>query len=784
MGNRGMEELISLVNRLQDAFSAIGQTCDLDLPQIAVVGGQSAGKSSVLENFVGRDFLPRGSGIVTRRPLVLQLISSTSEHAEFLHCKGKKFTDFDDVRREIETETDRVTGTNKGISSIPINLRICSPNVLNLSLIDLPGITKVPSCHRTIGVITKLDLMDKGTDVRDVLENRLLPLRRGYVGVVNRSQKDIEGKKDNSAALAAERRFFKSHPAYRHMADCMGTLYLQRLLNQQLTNHIRDTLPALRSRLQGQLLSLDKEAGEYKCLNPDDPSRKTKALMQLIQHFGLDFEKRIEGSGDQVDTVELSGGAKINRVFHERFPFELVKMEFDEKELRREISYAIKNIHGIRTGLFTPDMAFEAIVKKQIVKLKGPCLKCVDMVIQELINTVQQCTNKLESFPKLREETERIVTTHIRERESQAKDQVLLSLEIQLSYINTNHEDFIGFANAQQKTNQTSKKPSAGNQGAAPPPSSQIVIRKGWLTINNISLIKGGAKEYWFMLTAESLSWFKDDEEKEKKYMLPLDNLKVRDIEKGFMSSKHVFAIFNTEQRNVYKDYRHLELACDTQDEVDSWKASLLRAGVYPEKTTVDGEGSAQAESFSMDPQLERQVETIRNLVDSYMSIVYKSIRDLMPKTIMHLVINNVEEFIHSELLAQLYSSGDQYSLMDESPEQALRREEVLRTHTALKEALNIITDISTSTISTPLPPPVDNSWLHSGSLRRRSPPGYSVPKKHPAPPAPSLPIHLEAPAPPVSNSIDTTNTTSRPKRVPPSVPRRQPPAMPTQQLH
>uniref|UniRef100_A0A671MQX9 dynamin GTPase n=1 Tax=Sinocyclocheilus anshuiensis TaxID=1608454 RepID=A0A671MQX9_9TELE len=719
------------------------------------------------------DFLPRGSGIVTRRPLVLQLISSTSEHAEFLHCKGKKFTDFDAVRREIEAETDRVTGTNKGISSIPINLRICSPNVLNLSLIDLPGITKVPvgdqppdieyqirdmimqficreNClilavtpanmdlansdalklakdvdpqgHRTIGVITKLDLMDKGTNVRDVLENRLLPLRRGYVGVVNRSQKDIEGKKDISAALAAERRFFKSHPAYRHMADCMGTLYLQRLLNQQLTNHIRDTLPALRSRLQGQLLSLDKEAEEYKCLNSDDPSRKTKALMQLIQHFGLDFEKRIEGSGDQVDTVELSGGAKINRIFHERFPFELVKMEFDEKELRREISYAIKNIHGIRTGLFTPDMAFEAIVKKQIVKLKVPCLKCVDMVIQELINTVQQCTNKLESFPKLREETERIVTTHIRERESQAKDQVLLSLEIQLSYINTNHEDFIGFANAQQKTNQTSKKPSAGNQ----------VILKGWLTINNISLIKGGAKEYWFMLTAESLSWFKDDEEKEKKYMLPLDNLKVRDIEKGFMSSKHVFAIFNTEQRNVYKDYRHLELACDTQDEMDSWKASLLRAGVYPEKTTVmsnfwwnDLIRNTFAESFSMDPQLERQVETIRNLVDSYMSIIYKSIRDLMPKTIVHLVINNVREFIHSGLLAQLYSSGDQYSLMDESPEQALRREEVLRIHTALKEALNIITDISTSTISTPLPPPVDNSWLHSGSLHRRylSPP-------------------------------------------------------------
>ncbi|XP_042178151.1 dynamin-2 isoform X4 [Oncorhynchus tshawytscha] len=603
MGNRGMEELIPLVNRLQDAFSTIGQSCNLDLPQIAVVGGQSAGKSSVLENFVGRDFLPRGSGIVTRRPLVLQLISASTEYAEFLHCKGKMFSDFQEVRQEIEAETVRLTGTNKGVSPVPINLRVYSPHVLNLTLVDLPGITKVPvgdqpadieyqvrdmimqfickdNCLvlavtpanmdlansdalklakdvdpqglRTIGVITKLDLMDEGTDARHILENRLLPLRRGYIGVVNRSQKDIDGRKDIKAALAAERKFFLSHPAYRHMADSMGTPYLQRVLNQQLTNHIRDCLPVFRSCLQSQLLALDKEAEEYKHYRADDPARKTKALLLLMQQFAADFEKRIEGSGDQVDTIELSGGAKINRIFHERFPFELVKMEFDERELRREISYAIKNIHGIRTGLFTPDQAFEAIVRRQIIKLKGPCIKCVDMVIQELINTVRQCTTKLGSYPRLREETERIVTTNIRDRESQAKDQVLLLIDVQVAYINTNHEDFIGFANAQQRRAQTNKKSIAGNQGVQPV-SSLIVIRKGWLTVNNISIIKGGAKEYWFVLTAESLSWFKDEEEKEKKYMLPLDNLKLRDVEKSFMSSKHAYAIFNTEQRTSGK---------------------------------------------------------------------------------------------------------------------------------------------------------------------------------------------------------------------------------------
>ena len=109
-----------------------------------------------------------------------------------------------------------------------------------------------------------------------------------------------------------------------------------------------------------------------------------------------DFERAIEGSGSaNINTNELSGGAKINRLFHERFPFEIVKMEFDEKELRREIAFAIRNIHGIRVGLFTPDLAFEAIVKKQISRLKEPSLKCIDLVVTELTNVVRFCAEKV-----------------------------------------------------------------------------------------------------------------------------------------------------------------------------------------------------------------------------------------------------------------------------------------------------------------------------------------------------------------------------------------------------
>ena len=69
----GLQGLIGIVNKIQEVFAVVGNNV-LDMPQIAVVGGQSSGKSSVLENIVGKDFLPRGSGIVTRRPLILQLI--------------------------------------------------------------------------------------------------------------------------------------------------------------------------------------------------------------------------------------------------------------------------------------------------------------------------------------------------------------------------------------------------------------------------------------------------------------------------------------------------------------------------------------------------------------------------------------------------------------------------------------------------------------------------------------------------------------------------------------
>lgn len=113
-----------------------------------VIGGQSSGKSSVLESIVGIDFLPRGTNIVTRRPTIIQLNHThyaEKEWAEFSHKPGEKYFDFVKVKEEIENDTDRVAGRNKGISEQPIIVKVFSKNVVDLTLVDLPGIAKVPT---------------------------------------------------------------------------------------------------------------------------------------------------------------------------------------------------------------------------------------------------------------------------------------------------------------------------------------------------------------------------------------------------------------------------------------------------------------------------------------------------------------------------------------------------------------------------------------------------------------------------------------------------------------
>ena len=182
------------------------------------------------------------------------------EWAQFLHTKNKIYTDSDDIRREIERETDRMAGENKGICPEPISLKYYSTKVLSLTMVDLPGMTKVPvgdqpediekqitsliykfisnpnsiilavsaanadiatsesiktakevdpDGRRTLAVITKLDLMDAGTDAIDILCGRVIPVKLGIIGVINRSQQDIKDNKNIKDQIKDEASFLQ-----------------------------------------------------------------------------------------------------------------------------------------------------------------------------------------------------------------------------------------------------------------------------------------------------------------------------------------------------------------------------------------------------------------------------------------------------------------------------------------------------------------------------------------------------------------------------------------------
>ena len=543
MANLG-DELLNTVNKLQDlVFNTIGND-SLDLPQIVVVGSQSSGKSSVLENIVGRDFLPRGSGIVTRRPLILQLINipvddedksekeeihtphtpaSVAHHdewAEFHHIPGRKFKDFNQVRAEIENETSRIAGNNKGINRQPINLKIYSPHVLNLTLVDLPGLMKVPigdqpidierqtrtliseyiakpnsiilavspanvdivnsealklarhvdpMGRRTIGVLTKLDLMDHGTNALDILSGRVYPLKLGFIGVVNRSQQDIQTNKPMSEALKAEAEFFKHHPAYRNIAIRCGTQYLAKTLNQTLMAHIRDRLPDIKARLNTLMGQTQQELASYGSKQFSGKEHRGSLILQLMTRFATSFISSIDGTSSEISTKELCGGARIYYIFNSVFGNSLETIDPTDNLSVLDIRTAIRNSTGPRPSLFVPELAFDLLVKPQIKLLEIPSQRCVELVYEELIKICHTCgSTELSRFPRLQGKLIEVVSDLLRERLGPASTYVESLISIQRAYINTNHPNFLGAAAAMssviQSKNEKEKKAAQADE--------------------------------------------------------------------------------------------------------------------------------------------------------------------------------------------------------------------------------------------------------------------------------------------------------------------------------
>ncbi|KAF9438331.1 Dynamin- GTPase protein [Entomortierella beljakovae] len=726
-----MNDLIPLVNKLQDVFNTIGSD-QIDLPQIVVVGSQSSGKSSVLETIVQKDFLPRGNGIVTRRPLVLQLVnthtasvppnSGSSEstkssindvpdRAEFLHLPNKQFFDFDEVRREIEAETARVAGQNKAISRTPINLKIFSKNVLNLTLVDLPGVTKIPvgdqptdiekqtrnlildyihkpnsvilavspanvdlansdslklarqvdpEAKRTIGVLTKLDLMDAGTNSLDILAGRAYPLKLGFIGVVNRSQADIQNNKPMTEAFKSETDFFQNHPAYRAIAHRCGTNFLAKTLNTILMNHIRDKLPDIKAKLNSLIGQTQQELSSY-----GDPSFTGKAhrgtlILQLLTKFATDFVAAIDGTSADISTKELRGGARIYHAFNSVYGAALDSVNPCENLSIKDIRTAIRNSKGPRPSLFVPEIAFDLLVKPQIKLLEPSSLKCVELVYEELVKICHSCGGKdLARFPRFHAKLIEVVSDLLRERLGPTSEYVESLISIQRSYINTNHPDFIGVEKAmsslqKKKELDRSRRLSAvsivGNGIESPNIREEVGEKPVTVAMNNLTVSQAVERSE------------RERERERSSHMGHPSNGSISSMNGsphgGNGGGKETFLNYffggpqNQQQQRPNDAIRSGGIHNATKDMV--MPKTLLDGEPIEHDNRVEYIGNAE-DHPNMSEREDTEIQLIRTLIVSYFTITRKSIQDLVPKAIMHLLVNFSRESVQNRLVAALY---------------------------------------------------------------------------------------------------------------------------------
>lgn len=306
-----------------------------------------------------------------------------------------------------------------------------------------------PMGRRTIGVLTKLDLMDHGTNALDILSGRVYPLKLGFIGVVNRSQQDIQLNKPLSDALEAEREFFRMHPAYRNMATRCGTQYLAKTLNTTLMAHIRERLPDIKARLNTLMGQTQQELASYGDVAFAGKEHRGSLILQLMTRFASSFISSIDGTSSEISTKELCGGARIYYIFNSVFGNSLETIDPTQNLSVLDIRTAIRNSTGPRPSLFVPELAFDLLVKPQIKLLEIPSQRCVELVYEELIKICHTCgSHELSRYPRLQGKLIEVVSDLLRERLGPCASYVESLISIQRAYINTNHPNFLGAAAA------------------------------------------------------------------------------------------------------------------------------------------------------------------------------------------------------------------------------------------------------------------------------------------------------------------------------------------------
>jgi hypothetical protein len=451
---------------------------------------------------VGLDFLPRGDGVVTRRPLELRLChlndAGVKPWAVFEERKGQKFYDFDKVRQTIEDLTDEVCKSDKNIVDSPIILNVYSPTCPDLTLIDLPGITRVPVgqqpknieeitkkmatkyCEdpmtiilcvvqantdiatsdglqmakdidregkRTIGVLTKLDIMDKGTDAKKALMNEEVKLTLGYVGVKNRSKQDLMDKIPIKDAFKSEKDFFNNHPVYKKLPPgLVGTDVLIQKLTKIFFRMIREHLPTIIKAINDNIKHSEEELALLGQPLPIDDVGKLNLLWNMLSEYCETYRNVIKGKYDskRLSFVKDEGGYKVKALFKDLLGEFTGNYNSTAAYTDENISYALTIHEGDSIPGFPSIDAFYYLLKPELEKLRDPIQECLISVFQYLeVLSTKILEKSFQRFPRIIDDVNDFVSKFLNEERDKAKYIVDSIVDMELNYLFTNDYDYL-----------------------------------------------------------------------------------------------------------------------------------------------------------------------------------------------------------------------------------------------------------------------------------------------------------------------------------------------------
>lgn len=608
-----------------------------------------------------------------------------------------------------------------------------------------------PLGRRTIGVLTKVDLMDHGTNALDILSGRVYPLKLGFIGVVNRSQQDIQGNKPMDEALHAEAEFFKHHPAYRNISNRCGTQFLAKTLNTTLMGHIRERLPDIKARLNTLMGQTQQELASYGDMHFSGKEHRGSLILQQMTRFANSFISSIDGTSTEISTKELCGGARIYYIFNSVFGSSLDTIDPTSNLSALDIRTAIRNSTGPRPSLFVPEMAFDLLVKPQIKMLEIPSQRCVELVYEELIKICHTCGSvELARYPRLSAKLIETVSDLLRERLGPASSYVESLISIQRAYINTNHPNFLGAAAAmsnvvsakqererkkliqeeRERREQRRKKeaeangegpededgvaapvekpepiPAVRTKATKPPRSISPPVRENGTgslaaAMSASTTMNGIRSASPARLNQQGLGGARDSF---LNYFFGKDGTTIgaplpspSGINGRHMSqnSETSFPVVRREEKMP------LRPSTAHDEEYESTRKSYglashlvseaMCALIHGQSLTGQGESNEPA----MTEREAMETELIRALISSYFNIVRESIADQVPKAIMHLLVNHCKDVVQNRLVSELYKESLFEELLYEDDGIKKEREKCERLLQTYREAAKIIGEV------------------------------------------------------------------------------------------